>query len=1256
MKIKYLICLSILPAAFLQGIAAAPEVADCSALSSPVLFCKRFNYQGLHIYDTFYQWQPGGGIYVLENPADPPEQHRVRAVIDPTTPSTLGEGIYFDPSLSYDATKLLFCFKGAADGNSVIYEIGVDGQGLRQITNLDGNGNPYRGNGSGHHDVKPCYLPDGRIVFTSTRYSGLVPCANNGVAILHVMNADGSDIHTISVNNVTEFDPAVMPDGRIIFGRWEYVDRNALVIQSLWSVLPDGRNEMEVFANNMVFPEAVLQAKPVPGNESLVVASFTPHNAPPRGTIAMINTRMGKNDPAAIFNFESPEKPTHDRGHSCDPWALSPDVVLYSSPPDAPDAASVPALPKPGFRKRNNTRLNALMLIDRSGKKVLVHSDPEIDLHNPIPLVPRKVPRKSIDMTDRTKATGNFFISDVYISMPTVKRGSVKWLRVIEETSRVTASPGRAWMNQTFQISAAMAWSAKIYHGIVPVEPDGSVSFEAPAGRALSFQLLDQDYKLVRAMRTFIQAAPGTTRSCVGCHEYNPQALKTVSRRMASDKPPRKLRDESWGSGYMDYTRRVQPILDAKCVSCHGGAKGVAKGLDLSGGWTEFFNISYEHLTARREKMYTADMIGGICAMNGTAYWSCKIFVPYTHGSGKAILADVLLQEPHKGRLTQTERETIFAWMDSNGIYFGTWDYTMTGPTSKPFLKAVTNVKRVMTEAGCVSCHTNEKGEIKRFDQWINLASPEMSTVLRAPLPVSDQAEGGYGLALCRNRKVDQSFSRKGLIYGFGYAHQVMNLEDFPTQAWPKVWPPEGEPLTSFASINDPHYQKILKIIRDARNEQLSVPRIDMPGADIVGEGIHEGRARQIIPQPLPEKLPAVQAEVDLNGFVHLSWECSARTIGLVAELHRSTQKKFAPVEATKIADVERFDFCDQTPPAGKVYYAVVFVSDPAATCGTCKSGAVLDYQHTKAEVQGMEAGKRCPLSNFKPVRSDAVHTKAVEVPSTRPPLHITGIEVTPARGAVDLKWQPAGTPGLTTYDIYGKRDGAIEPQKLNIEPVRMRTFSDTVFHKGGKAEYTVVANAPRTAEAELLKSSWVSAEPLPVRMEPVFTLVSAGKSLKLQGGASFEDSTLVVPSGHAAMPEAPDMIAGAPFSFVMDILFDEPGQMPVVLSFGQHNGAGWFLQRFRGRWRFHMSKTSCDGGEVPVDKWLHIVGIYDGETATLFQDGKMVAEAAVPSPPAPSNQPFLLGQYTTKNEASYQFTGKIKNFALYERIINPEL
>ncbi|HYW78249.1 MAG TPA: hypothetical protein VE890_01690, partial [Thermoguttaceae bacterium] len=341
-----------------SGSVAGSERSLRAKLDFPLLFTRRPNIQGIHIYDTYYKWFPGGGIYVLENPSDPPEQHRVRTVIDPTSKETLGEGVYWQPELSYDATRVLFCHKGTATGSTSIYEIGIDGSGLRRITNPCECEREYHGRGGGVHDFGPSYLPDGRIVFTSNRFSSLIPCADEGSDILHVMDPDGSNIHAISVNCETEFDPNVMDDGRILFGRWEYIDKTALTVQSLWTVYPDGTNETAMYANNMVFPEAVLDPRQVPGEQYLVVASFTPHNSPPRGTVAMIDTSMDKNDPAAIHNFDTPENPTNNRGDSCDPWPLSRDVILYSG--------------------MNNGK-NAIMMVNRNGDREVIFADPAID-------------------------------------------------------------------------------------------------------------------------------------------------------------------------------------------------------------------------------------------------------------------------------------------------------------------------------------------------------------------------------------------------------------------------------------------------------------------------------------------------------------------------------------------------------------------------------------------------------------------------------------------------------------------------------------------------------------------------------------------------------------------------------------------------------------------------------------------------------------------------------------------------------------
>ena len=185
-------------------------------LQAPLLFVKRLNYLGIHIYDTYYKWRPGGGLYILENPADPAAAQRFHPLIDPTTPGTLGEGIYSNPELSWDATHVLFCFKPTKDGSTSIYEIGIDGGGLRQVSDPEPFCDAYKGGHGGQHDISPVYLPDGRIAFTSTRLSGLVPCANVGVDILHTMNADGSDQTRLTVDHGKDFMPRWSPDGRTL--------------------------------------------------------------------------------------------------------------------------------------------------------------------------------------------------------------------------------------------------------------------------------------------------------------------------------------------------------------------------------------------------------------------------------------------------------------------------------------------------------------------------------------------------------------------------------------------------------------------------------------------------------------------------------------------------------------------------------------------------------------------------------------------------------------------------------------------------------------------------------------------------------------------------------------------------------------------------------------------------------------------------------------------------------------------------------
>jgi hypothetical protein len=631
-------------------------------------------------------------------------------------------------------------------------------------------------------------------------------CFSSYIDILHTMNADGSDIKCVSVNNQNEFDPVVLPDGRILYGRWEYVDKTALYMQSLWTVNPDGANETALYANNMAKPTAVLDARPVP-HSRLIAAALTPHNGQAVGAIAMIDPAKGKNDLDAIFNF-TPEYPKEiDQGlkHGpSDPWPLSENLVLIAN------------------NAKSHGKHGVIELIDREGSRVVIRREPDISCYAPMLIKPRAKPAERPSMIHPGQP-GRFLVHDIYQGMDGIERGTVKWIRVLESTSRISGIPeGGRWWNQAFLISWQGSYDVKDFLGLVPVEEDGSAYFEAPVGKALYFQALDKDMKLIQSQRTFVQSVAGITRSCQGCHikEDNAAPVNPAVRPLALKKAPAKLQPESWGDGFVDYPTMIQPILDKHCVSCHGGEKGIKGGIDLTGGWTWAFNISYETLIK--------NTLTGFLNCHNSSEKTAEILDPLAHGSGMAPLTDLVFSG-HKGHvknMTQTERELLLAWIDGNCNYYGTWDYTQFA-TCNALLKAQQGLLAEMKKAGCVQCHDKTIG-----NDWINLQTPERSRILRAPLAKN---ENGLGLEWCRNRKAPKP--DRPLV-----TKRVQPPDVFKPHRKPAP-DPSGVESTTFADESNPHYQAMLTIIHKTREEALQAPRVDMPGAEII-----KGKCRELTP------------------------------------------------------------------------------------------------------------------------------------------------------------------------------------------------------------------------------------------------------------------------------------------------------------------------------------------------------------------------------------------------------------------------
>lgn len=134
---------------------------------------------------------------------------------------------------------------------------GIDGSNLRQLTE------------GVEDDFDPCPLPDGGVAFMSTRRGGFARCNNAwepcASYTLHRMDADGGNLRRLSTHETSEWHPSVLNDGRLVFIRWDYVDRSAANFHGLWTRRPDGSGVASSFGNYTMRINACYQPRAIPG-------------------------------------------------------------------------------------------------------------------------------------------------------------------------------------------------------------------------------------------------------------------------------------------------------------------------------------------------------------------------------------------------------------------------------------------------------------------------------------------------------------------------------------------------------------------------------------------------------------------------------------------------------------------------------------------------------------------------------------------------------------------------------------------------------------------------------------------------------------------------------------------------------------------------------------------------------------------------------------------------------------------------------
>ncbi len=403
-----------------------------------------------------------------------------------------------------------------------------------------------------------------------------------------------ANIQQIGHNTLHEGHPALLPDGRVLYDRWEYVDRNFGNAQGLWTCNPDGTNHLVHYGNSTNSPGAVLDARPIPGSEQ-VVATFSSCHDRPWGALAVVDRRSGIDGRAPVvrtwpgdaihlvdhggFDTFTQVQPKYE-----DPYPLSNKHFLCS-------------------RMTGKAEQMGIYLVDVFGNEVLVHAEGP-GCFDPMPLAPRRRPPVIPSRIDLAQREGRFYVADVYVGtgMEKIPRGTVKRLRVVESPEKRFWT-GPAWDGGTGQQAPGMAWNDfnnKRLLGSVPVEPDGSAYFSVPADRFVYFQLLDEQGMMVQTMRSGTFVRPGETSGCTGCHEERRSSVVKVQLPAAMRRGPSPLVPWYGPPRKFNYLTEVQPVFDKHCVSCHDYGTTAGKKLNLAGDLGLVFNTSYAELRGKQ--------------------------------------------------------------------------------------------------------------------------------------------------------------------------------------------------------------------------------------------------------------------------------------------------------------------------------------------------------------------------------------------------------------------------------------------------------------------------------------------------------------------------------------------------------------------------------------------------------------------------------------------------------------------------------
>ena len=694
---RYILPLLLLP--ILTGFVKKPTQFD---LPKEILYVERDQYvKDHHNTATIFQvgelntasFRPGAALKAFNT-----ETGDIRIIFETS------EGSVRDPEVSFDGEKIIFSLRESIENDYRIAEINSDGTGLHWLTKANAAS-----------DLDPLYLPDGGIMFSSSRETKYCMCNRHIMANLFRMDGDGANVNQLGFSTLFEGHSALLNDGRIVYDRWEYVDRNFGDAQGLWTVFPDGTKHAIYYGNNTNSPGGIIDPRAIPGS-NLLLCIFSSCHDRPWGALAVIDRSKGVDGKESVVKIWPGEGYDMIGKGNWDQFMQL--KTRYEDPyPIDENHFLVSRLIDPVGTKDANEKMG-IFLVDMDGNETLMHEDTK-GCFDPMPLAPRFRPPALPEKRVYADVPGFFYIQNVYegTHMEGVEKGDVKYVRVIESPPKQTWTQP-SWGGQGQQAPGVNwhSFETKKILGEVPVEADGSAYFEVPHSSFVYVQLLDEDKKMVQSMRSGTMVQPGETDGCIGCHEDRLSVPINQNRMpLALRKAPHKMNGWKGEPRKFNYLTEVQPVFDKHCVKCHDFGKKAGKKLILAGDKNMYFNASYIDLHLKK----IVNCIGG---------GPSDIQKARSWGSNASRLSEVIEGGHFDVELSEDELDRIYTWIDINGVYYP--EYESAYPDNHAGRSPLTNeeMKRIEELSGIqfrgLAAYTRKLGPQLSFER------PELSPLL----------------------------------------------------------------------------------------------------------------------------------------------------------------------------------------------------------------------------------------------------------------------------------------------------------------------------------------------------------------------------------------------------------------------------------------------------------------------------------------------------------------------------------------------